>query len=123
MILDSPHLRNLEVLGLAESDFRADPKVAIPVETRYGLDHKLRVIDLRHITKLNATHIMHKRYLNKVVIFAWQRKPKKRKYNDVFARQLLQPAGKNCDKGHELIKKKLIDLPQNPLHIMRPSPD
>lgn len=116
-IFDSPFLRNLEVLGLAQVDFRDEPKVAIPAETRYGLDHKLQVIDLRDNSKLNSTHIAHKKYLNKVLIFAWQKNKKKKKANEeVFARQNLLPAANS-----ELIKKKLINLPQNPLHIMTPS--
>ena len=70
-VFDSENLRNLEVLGLAKVVNRAAPMFVLPTETRYGLDHKIRVIDLRYNDRVNISLIKRKPYLNKVVIFAW----------------------------------------------------
>ena len=51
-IFDSQNLRKVEVLGLAQ--LQNPTKVfPMPTQTRYGISHKIQVIDLRHNEGLN----------------------------------------------------------------------
>ena len=51
-IFDSQNLRNVEVLGLAQL-VNPTKVFPFPAKTRYGIGHKIQVIDLRHNEGLN----------------------------------------------------------------------
>ena len=68
-ILESPNLRNLELLGFASMK-NATKKFLIPAKTKYGMDHKLQAIDLRNNPGLNMNQL-NTISMNKVMVFAW----------------------------------------------------
>ena len=69
-IFDSPNLRNLELLGFASMINPMKKKIVIPGKTKYGWDHKLQAIDLRHNMGLSLKSLKNLN-INKVTIFAW----------------------------------------------------
>ena len=93
----------------------------IPRMTKYGLDHKLKVLDLRFNQGVNRSETK-RFYFDTVIIFAWLM-VKKGKMDRDLNKPYKYLQMENIYEGQEKISAKFINLPYNPLHIILPTED
>ena len=121
-LLESPFLRNLEILRLANMENLAE-KFILPNDTAFGLDHQLKILDIRHNQSFFDSSASSSHFLQHVMILGWnKRNYMNRSLTMSRTDKLYQKYCLNYRPPSEAVElSEWISLPRNPLHIFVPT--